>query len=110
MYSKVMVAYDDTVCVEAADTLVVDQTELPDSNVARALLDEARDNGTDLIVMGTHGRSGFRRFLLGSVAECVMRESNRSVLLVRGDNPSTFSRLNAAEIYGQWPEPRQLDA
>jgi nucleotide-binding universal stress UspA family protein len=94
--------------VEAADTLVVDQTELPDSSVARALLDEARNSSIDLVIMGTHGRSGFRRFLLGSVAERVVRESACPVLLVRGDNPAIFSCLNAAEIYGQWPENEKL--
>jgi nucleotide-binding universal stress UspA family protein len=89
--------------VEAADTLLVDQTECREGSVARALLDEARDCGAGLIVMGTHGRSGFRRFLLGSVAERVVREADCPVLLVRGDGPSVFGCLNAAEIHGQWP-------
>lgn len=37
----------------------------------------------DLIVMGTHGRRGVRRHLLGSVAETVLRSSSVQVLLVR---------------------------
>lgn len=37
----------------------------------------------DLIVLGTHGRRGFNRFLLGSVAEEVVRIANTPVLLVR---------------------------
>jgi nucleotide-binding universal stress UspA family protein len=37
----------------------------------------------DLIVMGTHGRRGVRRFLLGSVAEIVARTAPCPVLLVR---------------------------
>lgn len=39
--------------------------------------------GADLIVMGTHGRSGLTRLLIGSVAESVVRSSTCPVLLVR---------------------------
>lgn len=39
--------------------------------------------GADLIVMGTHGRRGFQRFFMGSVAEIVLRESPVPVLIVR---------------------------
>ena len=39
--------------------------------------------GADLIVMGTHGRRGFQHFLMGSVAEVVLRESSVPVLIVR---------------------------
>jgi nucleotide-binding universal stress UspA family protein len=38
----------------------------------------------DLIVMGTHGRSGLKHFLLGSVAEQVMRAASCPVMTVRG--------------------------
>ena len=41
-------------------------------------------NDVDLIVMGTHGRTGIPGFLLGSVAEKVVRHSKKSVLVVRG--------------------------
>jgi nucleotide-binding universal stress UspA family protein len=43
----------------------------------------AVDTGTDLIVMGTHGRTGLERLLMGSVAEKVMREAPCSVLVVK---------------------------
>jgi nucleotide-binding universal stress UspA family protein len=42
-----------------------------------------RDSGTDLIVMGTHGRTGLERLLMGSVAEKVMRDAPCSVLVVK---------------------------
>ncbi len=48
-----------------------------------AILKTARESGTDLLVMGTHGRSGFNRFLLGSVAERLLRESTIPVITVR---------------------------
>ncbi|MFN4260261.1 MAG: universal stress protein [Gemmataceae bacterium] len=41
------------------------------------------DTAMDLIVMGTHGRTGLERLLLGSVAERVMREAPCSVLVVK---------------------------
>jgi nucleotide-binding universal stress UspA family protein len=44
----------------------------------------AADNGT-LIMMASHGRSGLNRFLLGSVAEKVLRGANNPLLLVRAD-------------------------
>lgn len=43
----------------------------------------AEDEGIDAIVMGTHGRSGVDRFLLGSVAEKVVRKSPIPVMTVR---------------------------
>jgi nucleotide-binding universal stress UspA family protein len=44
----------------------------------------AKDHGVDLIVMGTHGRKGISRALLGSVAEKVVRTAPCPVLTVRG--------------------------
>jgi nucleotide-binding universal stress UspA family protein len=52
--------------------------------VPEAIVEEARRWGADLIVVGTHGRRGLDRILLGSVAEGVARASSVSVLLVRG--------------------------
>ena len=43
---------------------------------ARGVLDYANDNDIDLIVIGTNGHRGFERFMLGSVAEEVVRKSN----------------------------------
>jgi nucleotide-binding universal stress UspA family protein len=47
-----------------------------------AIVQYAAKNDIDLIVMGTHGRSGVRRYLLGSVAEEVVRNANCPVLTV----------------------------
>jgi universal stress protein A len=43
----------------------------------------AGDGGADLIVMGTHGRTGLSRLLIGSVAEAVLRRSSCPVLTIR---------------------------
>ena len=48
-----------------------------------AILDYAADHEIDLIAMGTHGRSGIRRYIAGSVAERVVRRSDVPVLTVR---------------------------
>lgn len=49
----------------------------------REILDYAEANDVSLIVMGTHGRTGLDRYLLGSVAERVVRLSETPVLTVR---------------------------
>ncbi|HEY7636307.1 MAG TPA: universal stress protein [Gemmatimonadales bacterium] len=51
---------------------------------AETILDIARKLGVRRIVMTTHGRTGLRRWLLGSVAEKVLRAADRTVVLVRG--------------------------
>jgi universal stress protein A len=51
---------------------------------AHAIVEYARGHGIDLIVMGTHGRTGVSRALLGSVAERVVRSAPCPVLTVPG--------------------------
>jgi nucleotide-binding universal stress UspA family protein len=58
---------------------------------ADAILERALQGGYDLIVMGTHGRSGMSRLLLGSVAEKVVRRSPRPVLTVHREHLSTVA-------------------
>jgi nucleotide-binding universal stress UspA family protein len=52
-------------------------------SVADTLLAQAKRLRADLIVLGTHGRRGLRRVLLGSDAETIVREARVPVLLVR---------------------------
>jgi nucleotide-binding universal stress UspA family protein len=52
---------------------------------ADEIVDFAEKNDIDLIVMGTLGRTGIEKFLLGSVAENVVRHSKKPVLVVRGE-------------------------
>ena len=58
-------------------------------HTTRAILDVAAELKPDLIVMGTHGRSGVVRALLGSVAEGVAHHAPAPVLLVRAGQPVT---------------------
>lgn len=51
---------------------------------AGVIIRTERKVNADLVVMATHGRRGFSRFFLGSVAEVVLRESTCPVLTIRG--------------------------
>ena len=88
-----------------AEGHLVDLTLTVSGNIARAIIAEANSSGCEAIVIGSHGRSGVKRLLLGSVAENVMRASNLPVLLVRGKPPEPAgSALNPGALYGDWPE------
>jgi nucleotide-binding universal stress UspA family protein len=50
---------------------------------AGSILNAEKKIGADVVVMATHGRRGFKRFFLGSIAELVLRESSCPVLTVR---------------------------
>jgi nucleotide-binding universal stress UspA family protein len=54
------------------------------TDVASQVIGYAHANAIDLIVMGTHGRSGVKRLLLGSVAEYAVRHARCPVVTVRG--------------------------
>lgn len=74
------------------DTLVTDDDRrtlharsaaLTDHSPASAIIDYAAENAIDVIVMGTHGRGRVGRWLLGSVADRVVRTAPCPVLVVR---------------------------
>ena len=58
-------------------------TEVRDGDARHAILDVAAEWGSDVIVLGSHGRRGMDRFLLGSVSESVVRHAPCSVEIVR---------------------------
>ncbi len=63
--------------------------DLKGGRVAEAIVQEAKSSRCDLIVIGTHGRRGFRRALLGSDAEAVLRDAPAPVLLVRASEAAS---------------------
>jgi nucleotide-binding universal stress UspA family protein len=63
------------------------ETLLRTGDARDAIVDVARDIGADLIVMGTHGRRGVRRALIGSIAEGVLRTASCPVLTIRDARP-----------------------
>jgi hypothetical protein len=82
------------------------QSPLDNEFATNTILHEAKKKKADLIVLGTHGRRGIRRILLGSDAETVLRESRVPVLLVRATEPAKRShRARPAKAASGEPVP-----
>ena len=64
-----------------------------EGNPANEIIDFAENKDIDLIVMGTHEKTELQRFLVGSVAENVIRHSRKAVLVVKGESAELL--LNA---------------
>jgi nucleotide-binding universal stress UspA family protein len=69
-----------------ADNIEVESITV-EGHPAEEIIKLAEDKSADIIVMGTLGKSGLDRFLLGSVAEKVSRTSKIPVMIVRGEKP-----------------------
>jgi nucleotide-binding universal stress UspA family protein/pimeloyl-ACP methyl ester carboxylesterase len=78
--------------------------QVAEGHPAEQILAVAQSINADLIVMGTHGRTGLRRVFMGSVAEVVNRKANCPVMTVR---PTIQVPLPPAKESDQlaWPEP-----
>ena len=63
---------------------------------AEEIIRIADENKVDLILMATHGRSGIRRWTMGSVADKILRAASMPVWLVRAGIPNEI-------VYDQWP-------
>jgi len=61
----------------------VELAVLEDHAPAKAICEYAEEHGVDLIVVGSHGRGGMERWLIGSVAERVVRHATMNVYVVR---------------------------
>ena len=72
---------------------------------AREIRETAREIGAGLIVMGTHGRSGLGKLVLGSVTDAVLRHTTVPVLAVRPDarrRKGPFRRILCAADVSEW--------
>ena len=82
--------YLDTGLEEAKNYLEEQAAKLPGINTStivksttsHGIVDVAEEQGADLIIMGSHGRSGVSRWILGSVTENVVQSSKLPVLVV----------------------------
>jgi nucleotide-binding universal stress UspA family protein len=74
--------------LQAPDPRVSVEHRLVEGETAAEIVRLANEAGCDLIVMGTHGRTGLRRVLMGSVAEEVMRLAPCPVLTVKMPFPT----------------------
>ncbi len=70
--------YGETSGIEVKEVLL-------EGHPSSEIIDFAENNGIDLIVMGTLGKTGLDRFLMGSVAEKVVRNSKVPVMVVRSE-------------------------
>ncbi len=70
-------------CSEGGAPVAVQTRMIEDTAPAAGIVQVATDEGADLIVVGSHGRSGIARLMLGSVASKVVAESPIPVLVAR---------------------------
>jgi len=79
----------EAIAERAADAGVAAETAIETGVVHQSIVDYVDREDIDLIVMGTHGRTGVDRFLLGSVAEKVVRTADAPVMTVRANAGAT---------------------
>ncbi|ESP89335.1 universal stress protein [Candidatus Halobonum tyrrellensis] len=72
----------DAIRSRAADAGVELVVDVLEGDPDERIVDYATDHAVDLVVMGTHGRTGLERYLTGSVAEGVVRDSPAPVMTV----------------------------
>jgi len=82
--------------IPAEERKVEVRGELADGHYAEEILRFAEENEVDLILMASHGRSGIRRWRMGSVADKVLRASKVPVLFIRAG-------VEDAIPYDKWP-------
>ncbi len=75
------------------------ETRLVRGFEAEEIINEARDFAADLIVMGTHGRAGLSRFLMGNTAQSVLPKAECPVLVVKS-SPSMLAATPEPETAG----------
>ncbi|MBK7232015.1 MAG: universal stress protein [Saprospiraceae bacterium] len=72
----------DQVLVQYPD-LEVEMGLTEGNDIGEAIMSEAENRNADLIVMGSHGRKGIKKWMMGSVADYVLREAKCPVLIVK---------------------------
>lgn len=73
----------DALCKKGGSVVSLQARLVEDVAAASGIVQSAKEEGADLIVMGSHGRSGIARLMLGSVATKVVAESPVPVLVTR---------------------------
>ncbi|HBB17301.1 MAG TPA: universal stress protein [Syntrophus sp. (in: bacteria)] len=67
----------------SSEGIKVESVSMEANRPAEMIMDYAKKNGMELIIMATHGHTGFKRLMLGSVASGVLNQSTVPVLLIR---------------------------
>ena len=98
--AEIMLAEAET--LRAAGWVV--STELRTGHPADELIEAAEEQDSDVIVIGSHGLTGFRRFLLGSVSNQVLQSAGRSVLIVRKPEEECDGEVRAQPPSADYPQ------
>jgi len=72
----------DTLVAELSGGAVTVRGRVAEGMAAATIVRIAEELDADMIILGTHGRTGFQRFMLGSVAERVVRTAGRPVMTI----------------------------
>ena len=80
-YHEEAANYLNEIATDLKEKGLAAQPAVLSGNPAEEIIDYAKDNGVDLIIMSTHGRSGVSRLVFGSVADKVIRLSEVPVLI-----------------------------
>ena len=86
------------------------QLEVAAGKPAAEILRVAQTAGTDLIVMGSHGATGFRKLFFGSTTERVLRETTVPVLVTPGSDPGPLNFDDVRKTIGRLLAPVDLTA
>lgn len=78
-----ILAQAQTLAQQVGITVETKLLEARGERIASIIVEEAKRWSAELIIIGTHGRSGFSRLLLGSITEGVVRTAHIPVLLIR---------------------------
>jgi nucleotide-binding universal stress UspA family protein len=73
----------EVLCTHGGVSVPLEVRAIENTAASNGIVQTAKDEGADLIVMGSHGRSGIARLMLGSVANKVVAESPIPVLIAR---------------------------
>lgn len=100
----------DSVTSGEGKGIKVEEAIVRDVAAAPAILRYASENDMDVICVGTHGRRGIRRFLLGSVAEEVVRRADRPVISVRApeDESAAFEAPSRILVPTDFSDPSRV--
>lgn len=75
----------------------IERAEILEGRPAETIVSFAREAGADLIVVGSHGRTGLKRLFLGSIAERTVRLAPCDVLVVHGRAPEPADAASASK-------------
>ncbi len=84
--------------LKAPSSTVTMEYRLVEGDPASVITETAAETEADVVILGTHGRTGLSRLLMGSVAEEVLRHSPCPVLTIRADMPVRDEMKDEAEL------------